>query len=123
MDADAELDAALCRHAGVALDEAALHFDRTAHGVDHAAELDDDPVACALDDAPMMERDGRVNEVAAERPKARKNALLVGTGKPAVADDIRDQDRRELPRFRHGAPSGDVQNSTDVGDIASIERE
>jgi hypothetical protein len=28
MNADAELDAALCRHAGVAVDEAALHFDR-----------------------------------------------------------------------------------------------
>ena len=41
MNADAELDAPIRRHAGVALDHAALHFDRAAHGVDHAAELDD----------------------------------------------------------------------------------
>ena len=41
MNADAELDAPVLRHAGVALDHAVLHFDRAAHGVDHAAELDD----------------------------------------------------------------------------------
>ena len=59
MNADAELDAALLRHAGVALDHAVLHFDRAAHGVDHAAELDDSAVAGALDDAPVMRGDGR----------------------------------------------------------------
>ena len=47
MDADAELDAALGRQAGVALDHAVLHLDGAAHGVDHAAELDEDAVAGA----------------------------------------------------------------------------
>ena len=56
MDADAELDAALGRQAGVALDQAVLHFDRAAHRVDHAAELDEAAVAGSLDDAPMMRR-------------------------------------------------------------------
>src|ERR1700722_16165080 len=41
MDAYAELDAALGRQPGVALDEAVLHLDGAAHGVDHAAELDE----------------------------------------------------------------------------------
>ena len=41
MNADAEVDAAVRRHAGVALDHGVLKFDRAAHGVDHAAELDD----------------------------------------------------------------------------------
>ena len=41
MNADAELDAALGRHAGVALDHGVLHFDGAAHRVDHAAELDE----------------------------------------------------------------------------------
>ena len=41
MNADAKLDAAIRRHAGVALDHAVLHFDRAAHRVDHAAELDE----------------------------------------------------------------------------------
>src|SRR5208283_5455800 len=53
MNAHAELDAALRRQAGVALDEAVLHLDRAAHRVDHAAELDEAAVAGALDDAPM----------------------------------------------------------------------
>ena len=48
VNADAEFDAALRRQAGVALDEAVLHFDRAAHGVDHAAELDENAIAGAL---------------------------------------------------------------------------
>ena len=40
MNADAELDAPFGRHAGVALDQAVLDLDGAAHGVDHAAELD-----------------------------------------------------------------------------------
>ena len=42
MNADAELDAALGRQAGVALDHAVLHLDGAAHRVDHAAKLDED---------------------------------------------------------------------------------
>ena len=59
MNADAEFDAPLGRHAGVALDHAVLHFDRAAHRVDDAAELDDAAVAGALDDAPVMRGDRR----------------------------------------------------------------
>ena len=68
MDADAELDAALGRQAGVALDEAVLHLDRAAHGVDHAAELDEAAVAGALDDAPVMRGDGGIDQIAAQPP-------------------------------------------------------
>jgi hypothetical protein len=52
MNADAEFDAALGRQASVAFDEADLHLDPATHCVDHAAELDKDAVAGALDDAP-----------------------------------------------------------------------
>ena len=38
MNADPELDPPFGRHAGVALHEAGLHFDRAAHGVDHRCE-------------------------------------------------------------------------------------
>jgi len=65
MNADAELDAALFRHACVALDHAVLHFDRAAHGVDDAPELDDRAVARAFDDAAAVGRDSGVDEVAA----------------------------------------------------------
>ena len=60
MNADAELDATLGRKADVALDHAVLHLNRAAHGVDHAAELDEAAVAGALDDAPVMRLDGGI---------------------------------------------------------------
>ena len=71
MNANAELDALLGWHAGVALDHSALDFDRAAHGVDHAAELDDRAVAGALDDASVVDGDDRVDQVAAQRPRSR----------------------------------------------------
>ena len=41
MNADAKFDAPSGGDASVALDEAGLHLDGAAHGVDHASELDD----------------------------------------------------------------------------------
>ena len=62
---DAEFDAVVrLRHAGVALDHRPLDFNGAVHRVDDAAEFDDVAVACALDDAPVMHRDGRVDQVA-----------------------------------------------------------
>jgi hypothetical protein len=94
------------RHAGVALDESVLHFDGAAHRVDHAAEFDEAAVAGALDHATMMHCDGRIDQIAAQRPESRQDAILVRSREPAVADDIRDQNRRDLPGLAHGAPSG-----------------
>ena len=94
MNADAKLDAALGRQAGVALDRAILDLDGATHGVHHAAELDDCAVAGALDDATVMGGDGGVDEIAAQAPDARQRAILVSAGEPAVADNIRNQDSR-----------------------------
>ena len=63
-----KLDAAVLRHACVAIDHAALHLEGVAHGVDHSAKLDDRPVAGALDDAAVMGGDGGVDEIAEEAP-------------------------------------------------------
>jgi hypothetical protein len=93
MSADAKLDAAVGRQAGVALDEARLHLDRTAHGIDHAAEFDENAVAGALDDAPMRRGVGGIDQIAAEAAKTRKSSLFLGAGEPAGADDVGDQDR------------------------------
>ena len=106
MDADAKLDPALRRHAGVALDHAGLHLDRAAHRVDDAAEFDDRAVAGAFDDAAVMGGDGGVDEIAAKSPQARKRAILVRSREPAIADDIRNQNRRELSGLAHSRPSG-----------------
>ena len=47
--------------------------------------------------------DGGVDEVAAQRPQARKDAVLVGAGKPGEADDVSRQNRSEFPSFGHPA--------------------
>ena len=104
VNADAELDAALGRQAGVALDHAVLHFDRAAHGVDHAAKLDEASVAGALDDATVMHGDGGIDQIAAQRPEPRQNAILVRAREPAVADHVGDQDCRDFPGLADGAP-------------------
>ena len=85
------------RSSGIAFDHGVLNLDRAAHRVDDAAELDDAAVARALDDAPMVDRDGRIDQVAAQGPEPRQSAILVRPGEPAIADHIRAQDRR---RFR-----------------------
>ena len=94
------------RHAGVALDQAVLHFDGAAHRVDHAAELDQAAVAGALDDAAVMHGDGGIDQVAAQPPQPRERAILVRAREPAVADHVGDQDRGNFPGLAHGAPLG-----------------
>ena len=67
MDANAELDAAILRNAGVALDHAGLNLDGAAHRVDHAAKFNEEPVASSLDDPAVVSGDGWVDEIAAQR--------------------------------------------------------
>ena len=67
MNADSKLDTALGRQARVPLDHAILQLDGAAHGVDHAAELDDAAVAGALHHAPVMYGDGGIDQIASER--------------------------------------------------------
>ena len=88
MDADPKFDALVGRDLSVALDHRPLDFDGAVHRVDDAAEFDDAAVAGALDDAAMMHGDGRVDQVAAKGPQARKNLVLVGSRKPRIADDV-----------------------------------
>jgi hypothetical protein len=47
-----------------------LHLHGATHRVDDASELDDAPVACPLDDAAVIHRDGRVDEIAAQGAEA-----------------------------------------------------
>ena len=72
------------------LDHGVLHFECAAHRVDDAAELDDAAVAGALDDAAMVDRDGRVNQVAAQRAQSRQGSIFVRSREPGVAHHIRD---------------------------------
>ena len=51
IDADAEMDASLGSHAGVARGHLALHLDRTTNRVDHARKLAEQTIARRVDDA------------------------------------------------------------------------
>ena len=119
MNADPEFDAALGRQASVPLDEAVLHLDRAAHRVDDAAEFDEAAVAGALDHATMMHGDGRIDQIAAQRPEPLQDAILVRSREPAVADDIRDQNRRDLPGLAHRVPpaGGKIPQQGDTDEI------
>ena len=75
--------------AGIALDHLGLHLDGAAHGVDNAAELDQRTVARAFYDAPVVHIDGRVHEIAAQRPESGQGAVFIGPGEPAEARHIR----------------------------------
>ena len=101
MHADAELDAPVLRNARIALDHCVLDFDRAAHRVHHAAELDDSPVAGALDHASIMDGDRRINEIAAQRSQPRKRALLVRAGQAAESDHVGGEDRGKFASLRH----------------------
>jgi hypothetical protein len=90
MNADAELYAAIFRHAGVALDHGVLHFEGAAHRVNDATELDDAAVASPLDDAAMMHGDCGINQIAAQRAQSRQSSIFIRTREPAIADHIRD---------------------------------
>jgi hypothetical protein len=77
----------------VAIDEVVLPFNCAAHRVDHAAELDDEPVAGALVDAAVVDGDRWVDQIAAQSTELRQNAILVCSREPAVTDHVPDQDR------------------------------
>jgi hypothetical protein len=104
MYADAKLDAAFGRHAGVTLDHTVLHFDCQTHRVHDAAELHNGSVAGALDDAAMVHGDYGINQIAADRPEPRQGSVFICSGEPAVTDHVRDKDRRDLPGLAHSEP-------------------
>ena len=88
MNADPELDATVLRYSGVALHHSVLHLDSAAHGIHHAPELDQRPVPRALDHAPVVHGDGRIDQVAAQCPQPRQGAIFVFAGEPTISDHV-----------------------------------
>jgi hypothetical protein len=78
-----------------------LHFNRATHSVDHAAELDQRAVAGQLDDAPVIQGDGGVDDVAAQRTKSGERTILVHACEAAVADHVGSQDRSKFSGLAH----------------------
>src|SRR5271165_5215491 len=110
MDADAKLDSAIRRQPGVALHQSVLHLDGAPHRIDDAAKFDQNAVARALNHPAVMNRNDRVDQVASERAQPRQDAILVGAGKPREADDVGDQNCRQLSGYDHGVAPRPGQN-------------
>ena len=51
----------------------------------------------------VVHGDGRIDQVASERPQPRQNPVLVGSRKPRIADDVGHQDRGQFSGLAHGA--------------------
>jgi hypothetical protein len=103
VDADPELDAAFGRQAGVALHEATLNLDGTADRFNHTPEFNDNTVAGSFDDPAAVNGDRWINQVAAERPQAREDPILIRSCEPTESHDVRDQDRCDFAGLAHSA--------------------
>ena len=68
-----------------------LHGQCGARGVDRADELDQQPVAQRLEDAPAARCDQRIDRLAQRAPRA-QHALLVGLDEGAEIDDVERHD-------------------------------
>jgi hypothetical protein len=104
MDADPILDLPFGRQTSITFDHPVLHLDRAPDSLYDAAELYDTHVASPLDDATVMHSDRRICEITAEAPQARERAFFVGSGKPAVSNDVGHKDRCKLPGLAHCVP-------------------
>jgi hypothetical protein len=102
-DSDPKYDVLVRRDPSVAVDHRSLDFNGAVQCVDDTSELDNRAIARALDDSAVVRGDGRINQVASERPQPHQNPVLVDSGKPRVAGDVGHQDRRALSSPAHGA--------------------
>jgi hypothetical protein len=94
---DAELDAVLPWHAGVALGHAALNVDGTAQRVHDAAKLGQHPIPGVLDDPATVFGDLRIDERPQMILKLDVRAFFVRAGKPAVSGYVGRQDCGQAP--------------------------
>jgi hypothetical protein len=73
-----------------------LHVNRTAERCIGAAEFEQHPVACSLDDPAIVFGNLRVDDAFADLAEPRKRSSIITFHVSAEANDIGDQDRGEL---------------------------
>jgi hypothetical protein len=83
-----------------------MHFGRAAQRVDHAGELDEQPVADGFNDAASVLGDLGIDQLAAICLEPRAGPLLIGADQPAVTRDIRAKNAGQpaFDAFPSGAP-------------------
>ena len=95
VDADAKDDPPVHVDARVEREHRALDRHRAAYGIDDAGELNQQPVACGLDDPAVMAGDGGIDTLAPVRLQRIQRADLVRAHEPAVAGDVGRQNCRQ----------------------------
>jgi hypothetical protein len=105
VDANAKPDAPLVGRLGLAVDHPALHLGGATHPVDDAGKLHQQPVACGLDDAPVVLGDLWIDQLPAMRFEALECPLLVRSHQPRIACHIGGEDRGETAGRGHGYSS------------------
>ena len=97
IDADAEVDAAVFSHAGIAFGHPTLHLDRAAHRAYYARELSQQSVAGVLYGSASVFIDPRINQLPEMRLEPRVRALLVRAHQTRVPGHIGGEDRGQAP--------------------------
>ncbi len=105
--ADAKYDPSVLALTFIARGHVLLNRDRALDSIDHAGKFDQRPVAHQLDEAAIAFVDPGINEIAPVRLQTRQGPGLVGRHQPAVADNVRAQDRGKpaLDLLCHEPPS------------------
>jgi hypothetical protein len=97
IDTDAELDAVLGLHAGIARGHLALHVDRAANRVDDTGKLAEQTVACCIDDAAAVLLDLGVGDLSPQRLQRSERAFLVRPHQARITRDVGRQNRCQAP--------------------------
>ena len=95
--ADAELDAPSVGDIGIAVGHRPLHFDGTAHRVDHAGEFASRPSPVVLTMRPRCSGDLRIDQFAQMRLEALVGPFLIRPHQPRIPRHIGGKDCGELP--------------------------
>src|SRR5439155_10630791 len=98
IDTDTEDEPLVFRHARVAQRDPLLDRDRTSDSLDRARKFDKNTVPGGLDDTAVASRDRRVYQLSPVSAQGTQGADLVGSHKPAIANDVCRHDGRE-PAF------------------------
>jgi hypothetical protein len=100
IDADAQNDALVRRHAGIGFRHRPLHGGATGDGLNGADKFDQQPVAHDLDDTPAVTRSLAVDDLLATILQQRQGAGIVALHEPAEADNVGRQDGHQAPLNR-----------------------
>src|SRR6516225_5582108 len=94
IDADAKLDP-LLRRVCISQPQLFLNFSGAEHGFHDTRKLDKEAVAHRSEDVSAMRGNPRVDNARSDLFQSRKRPLLVGLHQAAVADHVRNKNRRQ----------------------------